>query len=288
MTNDKRPTTNDQRQTTNDHVLYPTEESLSTTHASYELTGPIATLTFNRPEARNAMTWEMYQALVDACDRADKDPSVRVLILRGAGGKAFIAGTDISQFQAFHNSADGLNYERHIDEVLDRLERVDKTTIAQVQGVAAGGGCAIALTCDLRIATPESTFGIPIARTLGNCLSGSTISRLIDLVGPAPVKDMLFTGRFLGAPEALALGLVNRLEPATDIERVVAETATRIASNAPLTLRATKEMMRRINTHRRLPAGADRDLIALCYTSNDFREGIAAFLAKRPPQWTGS
>jgi enoyl-CoA hydratase len=268
--------------------LYPTEESLSTTHATYELTGPIATLTFNRPEARNAMTWEMYQALVDACDRADKDPSVRVLILRGAGGKAFIAGTDIAQFQAFHNSEDGLNYERHIDEVLDRLERVDKTTIAQVQGVAAGGGCAISLTCDLRIATPESTFGIPIARTLGNCLSGSTISRLIDLVGPAPVKDMLFTGRFLGAPEALALGLVNRLEPATDIERVVAETAARIASNAPLTLRATKEMMRRINAHRRLPAGADRDLIALCYTSNDFREGIAAFLAKRPPQWTGT
>jgi enoyl-CoA hydratase len=271
-----------------DQLLYPTEESLSTTHATYELTGPIATLTFNRPEARNAMTWEMYQALVDACDRADKDPSVRVLILRGAGGKAFIAGTDIAQFQGFHNSEDGLNYERHIDEVLDRLERVDKTTIAQVQGVAAGGGCAIAMTCDLRIATPEATFGIPIARTLGNCLSGSTISRLIDLVGPAPVKDMLFTGRFLSAPEALALGLVNRLEPATDIERVMAETATRIASNAPLTLRATKEMMRRINAHRRLPAGADRDLIALCYTSNDFREGIAAFLAKRPPRWTGS
>jgi enoyl-CoA hydratase/carnithine racemase len=268
--------------------LYPTEESLSTTHATYELTGSIATLTFNRPEARNAMTWEMYQALVDACDRADQDPSVRVLILRGAGGKAFVAGTDIAQFQGFHNSEDGLNYERHIDQVLDRLERVDKTTIAQVQGVAAGGGCAIALTCDLRIATPESTFGVPIARTLGNCLSGSTISRLIDLVGPAPVKDMLFTGRFLGAPEALALGLVNRLEPATDIERVVAETATRIASNAPLTLRATKEMMRRINAHRRLPAGADSDLIALCYTSKDFREGIAAFLAKRPPKWTGT
>src|SRR4030095_6825483 len=101
--NDEQRTT---KRTSNDQLLYPTEESLSTTHATYEHTGPIATLTFNRPEARNAMTWEMYQALVDACDRADNDPSVRVLILRSAGGKAFIAGTDIAQFQAFHNSED--------------------------------------------------------------------------------------------------------------------------------------------------------------------------------------
>jgi enoyl-CoA hydratase len=260
---------------------------LSTTHATYETHAPLATLTFNRPEARNAMTWDMYEALVDACDRADEDPAVRVLILRGAGGKAFVAGTDIKQFERFRERDDGNNYERRIDEVLDRLERVTKATIAQVQGVAAGGGCAIALTCDLRVATPESTFGIPIARTLGNCLSGASYSRLVDLVGPGPVKDMLFTGRFLGAAEAHALGLVNRVEPADGIERTVEEYASQIAANAPLTIRATKEMIRRIMMQRRLRAGDDLDLITMCYTSADFREGVEAFLAKRKPAWTG-
>src|SRR5580765_360051 len=137
------------------------------------------------------MTWDMYRALLDACDRADAEPDVRVLILRGAGGKAFVAGTDIGQFEHLRTEADALAYERRIDEVLDRLERVTRATIAQVQGVAAGGGCAIALTCDLRVATPESTFGIPIARTLGNCLSGANCSRLIEMMGPSLVKDLM-------------------------------------------------------------------------------------------------
>jgi enoyl-CoA hydratase/carnithine racemase len=233
------------------------------------------------------MTWDMYQALVDACGRVDDEPDVRVLILRGAGGKAFIAGTDIAQFTTFTSPDDGVAYERRIDEVLDRLERVTKVTIAQIQGVAAGGGCAIALTCDLRIATPESTLGIPIARTLGNCLSGATSSRLVDAMGPAAVKDLLFSGRFIDAAEARQLGLFNRVEPAVGFDGAVREYARRLAGHAPLTLRATKEMLRRIAAARRLPAGADRDLITMCYTSNDFREGVAAFLAKRPPQWTG-
>jgi enoyl-CoA hydratase len=260
---------------------------LSTIHATYETHGHLARLTFNRPEARNAMTWDMYEALVDACDRVDRDRDVRVLILRGAGGKAFVAGTDIKQFESFRSPEDATSYERRIDEVLDRLERVTKATIAQVQGVAAGGGCAIALTCDLRVATPESTFGIPIARTLGNCLSGASYSRLVDLLGPGPVKDMLFTGRFLNAEEAHSLGLVTRIEPADAIERTVEEYASGIASNAPLTLRATKEMIRRIMAQRRLRAGDDLDLITMCYTSADFREGVEAFLAKRKPVWTG-
>jgi len=256
-------------------------------HTIFETDGPLATLTFNRPEARNAMTWEMYEALVDACERVDRDDTIRVLILRGAGGKAFVAGTDIAQFQSFRDRDDGLEYEERLDRVLDRIERVTKPTIAQVQGVAAGGGCAIALVCDLRVATPESTFGVPIARTLGNCLSGATYSRLIDLIGPAAVKDLLFTGRLVGGPEAHALGLVNRLVPAENIGRTVLELATEIASNAPLTLRATKEMIRRVLARRRLPPGEDADLVELCYTSHDFREGVTAFLAKRKPQWSG-
>jgi len=256
-------------------------------HTIFETAGPIATLTFNRPEARNAMTWAMYEALVDACERVDRDAAIHVLVLRGAGGKAFVAGTDISQFQTFKERQDGLKYEERLDNVLDRIERVTKPTIAQIEGVAAGGGCAIALVCDLRVATPESTFGIPIARTLGNCLSGATYSRLVDLVGPAAVKDLLFTGRFVDAAEAYALGLVNRIVVADAIGEAVARLAGEIAANAPLTLRATKEMIRRVLAKRRLPAGEDADLVELCYTSEDFRGGVAAFLEKRKPRWTG-
>jgi len=261
---------------------------LSTIHATYETDGPLAVVTFNRPEARNAMSWDMYQALVDACDRVDEDSDVQVLILRGAGGKAFIAGTDIAQFESFGRPEDGINYERRIDDVLDRLERVTKPTIAQVQGVAAGGGCAIALTCDLRVGTPDSIFGIPIARTLGNCLSGATLGRLVDQLGPGIVKDMLFTGRFLDAAEAHAFGLLTRIEPADAIDEAVREYGRQIASHAPLTLRATKELIRRILAQRRLRAGDDQDLIAMCYTSADFREGVTSFLVKRAPKWTGT
>jgi enoyl-CoA hydratase/carnithine racemase len=256
-------------------------------HTVFETDGPVATLTFNRPEARNAMTWEMYDALLAACEHVDEAPAIRVLIFRGAGGKAFVAGTDIAQFQNFKNRDDGLKYEERLDRLLDRLARVTKPTIAQVEGVSAGGGCAIALTCDLRVATPEASFGIPIARTLGNCLSGASYSRLLDVMGPGAVKDMLFTGRLIGGVEAHALGIVNRLVPAAEVDATVKALAAEIAANAPLTLRATKEMINRILAKRRLPMGDDADMVEMCYTSADFREGVTAFLAKRKPVWTG-
>src|SRR5438093_13598994 len=256
-------------------------------HTVFETDGPVATLTFNRPEARNAMTWEMYEALVAACERVDRDGNLRVLVLRGAGGKAFVAGTDISQFQSFRHREDGIKYEERLDRVLDRLERVTKPTIAQVQGVAVGGGCAIALTCDLRIATPESTFGIPVARTLGNSRSAASYSRLVDLMGPSRVKDLMFTGRLMDGTEAHAAGLIARLVPDDTIDDVTRELALEIAGNAPLTLRATKELLRRLAAKRRLAPGDDADIVEMCYTSDDFREGVTAFLAKRKPQWTG-
>ncbi len=254
---------------------------------TFAIDGAIAILTLNRPEARNAMTWEMYDALVAACDRVDADAALRVFILRGAGGKAFVAGTDISQFQSFRTREDALAYEQRLDTTLDRLERVTKPTIAQIEGVAAGGGCAIAICCDLRIATPESTIGIPVARTLGNCLSGATTSRLVDIVGPARAKEMLFTGRLATAAEAEAIGLVNRVVDAGDIERVVSSVAAEIAANAPLTIQASKEMIRRIAEHRRLPGGRDHDLIESCYLSDDFRRAVIAFGEKRKPEWRG-
>ncbi len=260
---------------------------MSTPHTLFDIDGHVATLTFNRPEARNAMTWAMYDALVEACDRTDSDRTIGVLVVQGAGGRAFVAGTDIAQFRSFRTADDGLAYEQRIDAVLDRLERVSKPTIAAIQGVAAGGGCAIALTCDLRIATPESTLGVPVARTLGNCLSGATCARLADAIGPARVKDLLYTGRFVRADEALAFGMLTRVVQPDALNETVRQLASEIASNAPLTIRATKEMLRRIAARRRLDPGADRDLVELCYTSDDFREGVNAFLTKRRPEWTG-
>ena len=260
---------------------------MATVETIFQIEAPLAILTFNRPEARNAMTWAMYGALVAACDEVDRNDAVRVLVLRGAGGKAFVSGTDISQFQRFQTPQDGVTYEQHISDVLDRLEQVRKPTIAHIEGVAVGGGCAIAVACDLRVATPESTFGVPIARTLGNCVTGAAYSRLVELVGPGHAKDILFTGRLVSAAEAQAMGLLNRVVAADGIEQAVRTLASGIAANAPLTVRATKEMTRRLMAKQRITSPDARDLVELCYGSEDFREGVAAFLAKRPPRWTG-
>jgi enoyl-CoA hydratase/carnithine racemase len=228
----------------------------------------------------------MYEALTAACERVDADDHIRVFVLRAAGD-AFAAGTDIRQFTDFKTAEDGIAYERRLDAVIDRLERVAVPTIAQVHGVAAGGGCAIALACDLRVCTPSARFGVPIARTLGNCLSAANYARIMDLIGPARTKDLLFTGRLVDAAEAASLGLVTRMADPQEIDAAVRELARTIAAHAPLTIRATKEAIRRIAAGRRLDAGAADDLIASCYASQDFREGVAAFLAKRKPEFTG-
>ena len=260
---------------------------MPTSRVLVDIDGPIAVLTFNRPEARNAMTWEMYEGLMDACDRVDADNHVRVFVLRGAGGKAFVSGTDISQFTGFSTRDDVVGYEARLDAVIERLERVRAATIAQVEGVAAGGGCVIAMACDLRVCTPESRLGVPIARTLGNCLSAANYARLLDLVGPGRVKDLLFTGRLVDGHEAFAIGLVNRVVPSTSIADAVRELADVIAGNAPLTVQATKEALRRIRVSQRLEPGEVEDLITMCYLSDDFKQAVQAFLGKTTPVFKG-
>lgn len=247
--------------------------------------GSIVTLTFNRPAARNAMTWGMYDRLERICEEVDADDSVRALIVRGAGGKAFVAGTDIGQFKVFETADEGLAYERDGDRRMDRLARVRKPVIAQIQGPAVGGGFRIATACDLRIATPEARFGAPIARTLGNCLSMAAYASLLDMFGPSRLKELIFTARLISAEEAHAAGYVHEIVPAGQIETRVRAVAAQIAEHAPITLWVTKEAIRRIQESRRLPGGDD--LIAATYTSADFREGVRAFLDKRKPDWTG-
>jgi enoyl-CoA hydratase/carnithine racemase len=252
----------------------------------YEVRDDIGTITFNRPQARNAFTFAMYERLAEICAEVDETRSVKALILTGAGGKAFAAGTDISQFRAFKTPEDAINYEERIDRVLGVLERCRVPTIAAIAGACTGGGAGIATRCDLRIGAPNAKFGFPIARTLGNCLAPGNYARLAALIGPARVKDIIFTARLVEAREALAIGLLTELVEDQDRLMPRAEEVARlVASHAPLTLQATKEALRRLTPE--LAREEGRDLILMCYMSEDFREGMDAFLNKRPPQWKG-
>ncbi|RKT27838.1 enoyl-CoA hydratase/carnithine racemase [Roseovarius halotolerans] len=253
---------------------------------THSLSGQTLWITFNRPEARNALTFAMYEALADLCRNVPEDGSVRAVVLSGAGGKAFAAGTDMTQFRAFDKAQDALDYEARIDAVLEAVERCPVPTVAAINGACTGGGAAIAAACDLRIASASLKFGFPIARTLGNCLAAANLGRLSALMGAGRVREMIFTARLIEANEALNCGLVTEILPdeAALMERAES-LAMHLAKMAPLTLRATKEAMRRNQAAAR---AEDSDLIELCYMSNDFRHGLEAFLAKEKPQWTGT
>jgi enoyl-CoA hydratase len=253
----------------------------------YEINDGIGRITFNRPQARNAFTFQMYDQLGEICAQAENDSSVKVLLLAGAGEKAFAAGTDISQFQDFSTAEHALEYESRIERVLTALENCRVPSIAAIAGVCTGGGFSIAGCCDLRIGAANARFGIPIGRTLGNCLSISNYARLAALLGPARVKDIIFTARLIEAEEARKIGLLGEVLPNYEtLQSRANELARTVASQAPLTLQVTKEALRRIKE--KMSPEDDRELILKCYMSNDFREGMDAFLNKRPPKWTGT
>jgi enoyl-CoA hydratase len=253
----------------------------------YEINDGIGRITFNRPQAHNAFTFQMYDQLGEICAQAENDSSVKVLLLTGAGEKAFAAGTDISQFQDFSTAEHALEYESRIERVLTALENCRVPSIAAIAGVCTGGGFSIAGCCDLRIGAANARFGIPIGRTLGNCLSISNYARLAALLGPARVKDIIFTARLIEAEEARKIGLLGEVLPNYEtLQSRANELARTVASQAPLTLQVTKEALRRIKE--KMSPEDDRELILKCYMSNDFREGMDAFLNKRPPKWTGT
>lgn len=253
---------------------------------TYALRDGIGRITFNRPDSRNAFTFAMYARLAEICRAVPADGSVRALILAGAGGRAFAAGTDMAEFRGFSTPAHALDYEKTADAVMTAVERVPVPTIAAITGACTGGGGAIAAACDLRICDAALKFGFPIARTLGNCLSVANLARLAALMGAGRVREMLFTARLIGADEALAIGLVSEVLPdAAAVASRADALAALLASHAPLTLRATKEALRRLRLDG--PGAEDADLVTACYGSADFREGMEAFLAKRKPDWQG-
>lgn len=249
-----------------------------------ERRGSALWLTLNRPEFRNALTFGMYDRLAEICANAGGMDGVKAIVITGAGEKAFAAGTDMKQFRAFTTPQDALDYEHKMDVVLEAVEKCRIPTIAAISGACTGGGGGIAAACDIRIATADLKFGFPMARTLGNCLSIANLSRLAALMGSGRVKEMIFTARLMGAEEAKAVGLIAEVVPnhAALIERATG-LAELMAAHAPITLRTTKEALRRLRAD---GAGADdRDLVVEAYMSEDFKEGIEAFLGKRKPQW---
>lgn len=246
--------------------------------------GETGVITFNRPEARNALTFEMYETLASICGTViDRSLQIKSLIITGAGDKAFAAGTDISRFRSFRTAEDALGYERTMDRVLGILESVPIPTVAAIRGACTGGGAAIAACCDLRIASEDIKYGFPIARTLGNCLSITNLSRLVSLLGAARTREILLTSRLITKDEALSINLVNEVVD-NPMHRAL-ELCDQMQQNAPLTMAASKEGLRRL---RELSANIEGDdLIVQCYTSDDFREGMDAFLSKRKPEWKG-
>ncbi len=250
----------------------------------FEQRGQIALLTLSNPSALNAMTWQMYEDLTTHLDTVSKDDTVRVVVIRGDGDKAFAAGTDIKQFVTF-SGEDGVAYEERIDTVTKKLLDLPKPTIAAVHGYAIGGGLILTAACDLRYGTSRARFGAPIARTLGNCLSIRNYSRLTSLLGETRVKELVYTARLLGADEALAVGFLNGIFADDTFFTDVLEVAQGIASRAPLTLWATKVALSRLRDTSQMPEF--NDVVRRVYGSEDFHEGVVAHIEKRSPNWRG-
>lgn len=246
--------------------------------------GAVLTVALSRPGSANALTWAMYDAIAGACATASADDTVRCMVLRGQGQSAFAAGTDIGGFAAFSSADDGVAYEERIEQILDALTAVRVPTIAMVRGHAVGGGLMLAAACDIRICTPETLFGVPIARTLGNCLSQAGYDLLADRLGSARLLRMLLTAQLCDAAEVHAAGFVAEVVGNEQIEGRMAELCQLMSGLAPLTIRAAKLADRA----RRQRRDSDIDFVRLCYGSRDFAAGVQAFLGRRPAEWTGA
>jgi enoyl-CoA hydratase/carnithine racemase len=253
-----------------------------------EKTGAVGWLTFDNPAKRNAMSLEMWEQLAAILQDFQADAAIRVVVLRGAGERAFVSGADISQFGAARADAEAAaRYDAAAGRSRQWLARLDRPLIAMIRGYCLGGGLGIAMQADLRFAAEDARFGIPAA-DLGVAYSTDSLRRLVGLVGPAAAKDILFSARQLDAAEALRLGLVSRVVPAEALEETVRGYATLVATKAPLTLRASKLMIDELlKPESAQDAEAMRRLVAACFDSADYAEGRRAFLEKRRPVFQG-
>lgn len=253
-----------------------------------EVDNGIGWITFNNPERRNAMSMEMWQGLAEVLQQLEQDAALRVVVLKGAGDKAFVSGADISEFEAKRNGQEQRDaYEAAFDEAQNRLKNFARPVIAMIQGFCVGGGLALALNTDVRIATDDSRFAIPAAK-LGLGYGYESIKTLTSIVGPAFAKDILFSSRFLQADEALRIGLINQVASTGVLQSTVLEYATSIAANAPLTIKSIKAAVSEVVKD---PGQAGPDYVAKlvndCFLSADYKEGREAFMAKRKPNFKG-
>ncbi len=254
----------------------------------YERSGAIARIVFNNPARHNAVSLAMWEAANEALDRAAADPELRVLIVTGAGGKAFVSGADISKFESERASAEAVErYNRTGELVYSKLHGFPRPTVAAIQGYCVGGGVGIATSCDIRICNASARFAIPAAKLgLGYAFAG--IRRLVDVVGPSFAKEMFFTARQYSAAEAATMGLVNRVVPDAEFAAYVDDYVQTIAANAPLTVAQVKRTVGEVvkDPGERDIAACER-MIAACFASEDYREGRTAFLEKRKPAFNG-
>ncbi len=251
--------------------------------------GLVGTLTFNNPERRNAMSLEMWREAATVLENFATNPEVRVVVLTGAGGKAFVSGADISKFESERGSTEAVAvYNAAVERLQEILVNHPKPTVAMIRGYCIGGGVNIAIACDMRICDESARFGIPAAK-LGLGYGRSSIRLLLDLVSPQYVHELIFTARHVDAAEAFQMGLVNRVVPHSEIEAYVRGLGETIAANAPLTIRATKRTVRELLSDARDRGDAASDLLVQqCFDSADYQEGRRAFLEKRKPVFTGA
>lgn len=250
--------------------------------------GALGRITFNNPERRNAISYEMWQAIPEALAEFTADAAIRVIVVSGAGGKAFSAGADVSQFESRRASQDTTaQYNAAVGRASEALKSCEKPTIAKIEGYCLGGGLGVALCCDLRFAANDARFAIPAAK-LGLGYRYPSIRTLMDLVGPAFAKEILYTGRQFNAAEALAMGLVNRVLPVAELLPYVEETVARIAENAPLTLHAVKTIVAEaLKDPQERNLELCEEVVERCFASEDYAEGRRAFMEKRKPKFTG-
>jgi enoyl-CoA hydratase len=244
-----------------------------------------AVVELRNPGRLNAFTWSMYDQLAALPEYLNTHGNIRAVVIRGEGGTAFAAGTDINQFVAFETGEQGVAYEHRVGAVFEALSTIKVPTIALVQGPAVGAGLAVAAACDIVLATSESVFGAPIARTLGNCLPAPVIARLQSRLGINRTMTMLLTATMLSAQDAQYAGFVHQVYPVDAIDGELRKLLKRITTSAPLTLASIKEISLRLE--QAVPAVPSDDLLQLCYGSEDFQEGVRAFLEHRHPVWKG-